>query len=336
MKEKAYKYEISFDYLISAENKIHGTFSKCINPFDGSIDGVVYKENDTYISVIGYTDDVPNNITILKSLFNKPVTTIEAKAFENCAKLLSVRIPNTIEVIGDYAFINCKLAVFYFEASSIPQNTSTIWENTYCPIFFGINENNFVEDDSLQFVVKEGNAILSKSLSEDENIVIPDTVKINSIEYPVRTIAMNSFSDCSKTISVRIPNCVVTIEQRAFDDCVNLKEVLLDSNNNVKTIGEMAFIRCEKLTSVSPMMKLETLGRSVFAKCKSLKTFSLPNSLISIGATLFSNCESLENVYYYGSIEEWNNIEFVNDDPKIYGKHFYVLDENDNWYEIQH
>ena len=55
-----------------------------------------------------------------------------------------------------------------------------------------------------------------------------------------------------------------------------------------------------------------------------------------IGEYAFSYCDSLENVYYNGTLEDWCNIyfEFFSANPMNYAKHFYMLDENNEWSEV--
>ena len=56
-----------------------------------------------------------------------------------------------------------------------------------------------------------------------------------------------------------------------------------------------------------------------------------------IDENAFYNCSKLTNVYYEGTLENWCNIEIVNQDsnPMKYASHFYMLNENEEWYELK-
>ena len=73
-----------------------------------------------------------------------------------------------------------------------------------------------------------------------------------------------------------------------------------------------------------------SLGASSFSSY-SLTDVVIPDSVIYIDMSPFD--DELENVYYKGTIEQWNNIIFYNksSNPMKYAEHFYILDENGNW-----
>ena len=63
--------------------------------------GVVY--NSSKKEILGYTKDIPNNLTIPDS-----VTSIENWAFGYCESLTSVTIPDSVTSISSCAFENCR------------------------------------------------------------------------------------------------------------------------------------------------------------------------------------------------------------------------------------
>ena len=73
-----------------------------------------------------------------------------------------------------------------------------------------------------------------------------------------------------------------------------------------------------------------------FHYCTDLTSITLPKSLIKIGDQVFGSCEQLMNVYYNGTIEDWCKIDFSSSDsnPMRYAEHFYMLDENNEYYEV--
>lgn len=57
---------------------------------------------------------------------------------------------------------------------------------------------------------------------------------------------------------------------------------------------------------------------------------------MEFGHGTFYNCTSLTNVYFRGTLEEWRSIRVMNDTstPEYYAEHIYVLDENNEYVEI--
>ncbi|MBQ5802307.1 MAG: leucine-rich repeat domain-containing protein, partial [Clostridia bacterium] len=76
----------------------------------------------------------------------------------------------------------------------------------------------------------------------------------------------------------------------------------------VTSIGEYAFYKCTKLTSVVIPDSVTSIGNFAFSNCTNLTSVTIGNSVTSIGEYAFSNCASLTSVYYGGTESDWGNI----------------------------
>ncbi len=69
-----------------------------------------------------------------------------------------------------------------------------------------------------------------------------------------------------------------------------------DDQYQVTSIGEHAFVACEKLYSVSIPNSITSIKFEAFAGCINISSFSLPNSILSIESRAFLNCSSLTSI----------------------------------------
>jgi len=164
--------------------------------------------------------------------------------------------------------------------------------------------------------------------------------KVTSVKIPdtVRTIGEKAFAVCKNLTSVNIPKGVEVIPDEAFLNCYNLKEIKLPST--VKTIGTRAFYECEKINSLNIPESVSEIGEMAFYGCKSVKVLEIPENVTAIqNQTLPMNMEMLivrnpectidENVAFFISR---NCLIIANDDSKAkqfaeqYGYQFQSLD----------
>ena len=151
------------------------------------------------------------------------VTSIGSYAFAYCYNLTSITIPNSVTSIESYAFYSCIRLTIYCEVTSKPSGWSSIWNKSNRPVYYGINENNYLEQEGIIYIVKYNSAIVTGITNKISNdVTIPKEITINDITYLVTSIGSYALSDCYNLISITIPNSVISIESYAFADCKRL------------------------------------------------------------------------------------------------------------------
>ena len=100
---------------------------------------------------------------------------------------------------------------------------------------------------------------------------------------------------------VCIPDSVLVIEDNAFYQCLNLKEVIFSSN--LAEIGSQCFCYT-KIKSLEFPDSLKVIGNSAFNSCKLLQEINMTDSVMDIGAGAFANCIALEKVVLSSSLTE--------------------------------
>lgn len=144
---------------------------------------------------------------------------------------------------------------------------------------------------NIRYYIKNGEVtICGHSHSIAGEIVIPD--KING--YPVTTIGVNAFSDCSNITSVSIPSSVTKIEACAFQSCTELCSIIIPGS--VTYIGTQAFNSCARLSSVVLPFGITHIDDGAFRYCENMTTVTISNSVHCIGNSAFSFCKNLISV----------------------------------------
>ena len=100
--------------------------------------------------------------------------------------------------------------------------------------------------------------------------------------------------------------CVNIIGNNAFDRHFKLTSVNIP--NCVKVIEDGAFSRCSGLTSITIPHSVTSIGSEAFRGCSNLTSITIPNGVTTIRFGAFYGCYSLVSVtipYGVTSIEEW-------------------------------
>ena len=98
--------------------------------------------------------------------------------------------------------------------------------------------------------------------TNDESVVIPETVNYNNRTYTVTVIGDGSCSFfSSKLKSILLPNSIVTINNYCFSQCYSLTEINIP--NSVTAIGSVAFQYCG-LTSLVIPESVKKIGNGAF------------------------------------------------------------------------
>ena len=190
-------------------------------------------DNDELISV-----ELPNSLNIINN-----------SAFENCSKLSEIKFPNNLSAINDRAFANCKR----LRAVVLSGNITTIGESA----FEGCSAIDSVVIDKAY--VKIGNSAF-KGCHKMQYAKLGDNVESiggQAFAYCTGLRGINSYN------KVELPRNVSVIDMATFASCVNLSgKVVLP--RNVKTIRAQAFEKCRNIHSIEISAKLDSVDGSAF------------------------------------------------------------------------
>ena len=208
----------------------------------------------------------------------------------------STVIPNSVSVIGKYAFYGCSS----LSSISIPNSVTSIGKDAFgdCSYLSSITIPNSVRSIAI------GAFEYCSSLS---SITIPNSVT---------SIGTYAFSNCSALSSINIPNSITSIRDATFSGCRSLSSITIPPS--VTSIGDRAFYECSSLSSITIPNSITSIGKEAFMYC---------NSLSSVICEALTPPTCGENVFYrskmlyvyeptidaYRAANQWS--EFSNIEP---------------------
>ena len=142
----------------------------------------------------------------------------------------------------------------------------------------------------------------TKAHTNDESVVIPETVNYNNRTYTVTMIgdgdSTSSYGSCSfssKLKSILLPNSIVTINNYCFSKCYSLTEINIP--NSVTAIGNVAFQYCG-LTSLVIPESIKKIGNGAFyGNSHLMEVFFSGSEKPEIRSKAFDYCHSALTLY---------------------------------------
>lgn len=251
----------------------------------------------------------------------------------------SLIIPDSLEIIGDYAFGGCA----ELETLHIPASVKHIQGNPF-PSMLPITTDSqlyVVKDDILY---EKDYTRLIHAFSFSKTIIIAPSV---------RKIEHSAFRGCNNLSSIIVHSDINEIGEYAFSYCQNLNNVIINAKmeiipdglfrasgiyefeiptetkkiglasfadckrlqkvtipENVTKIDAFAFENDESLKYVTINANIQTIEQSTFRGCSSLREIIIPEGVKSIGQQAFKDCTSLETIHLPYSLEELGDAVF--------------------------
>lgn len=321
---------------ITAQEFLHdGIYYRVIAP--GEVE-LAYASEEFYSGEASQRPNlvIPESVTYNEESYS--VVKIQRYALGNCQGLVSVTIPNSVRIIGEFAFQGdekLKTVTFGNSVSSIEEGAFN-----FCTSLMSISLPNSVNSlGGMAFAncCSLSSVTLSESLATIGTYAFSGCTSLTSIDIPdsVTYIGDEAFIDCP-LVSVHIGNGVSEIGSSIFDSrtleelyvgtslsniedglglsfCFKLTTIVvaagnpyyLTQDNILYNKDKTRLIFCGRnATNVVVPNSVNVIGYRAFVLCESLTTVSMGNSVTEIEEAAFCLCESLTTINLSESLTE--------------------------------
>ena len=202
---------------------------------------------------------------IPETLDGRTVVSIEGSnsksAFEDCANLQYVLLPDTIQSIGQFAFFKCESLI----SVSLPESLTSIEHSAFKDC---TSLEDIVFPDAVTFIGRSAFNNCSSLL----DLALPESLE---------TLSASAFAGCSALNRVSFPNSLTYIDHCVFDGCSSITNIILPTN--LEKIGWAAFRNCSSLSSLVLPDSLLEVEYEAFDGCRKLNYLYIPASVEEIG-----------------------------------------------------
>lgn len=268
------------------------------------------------------------------------INALSVSAFEGCAQMTSVIIPDAVKRIGSSAFKDCLNLITVILPSEIAELDSSLFENCInlkavnIPKFDKKKRNNHARKNHDPYIVNLFSVIEVLTSSDFENY---EGFRFINIPGSVKRINADVFKNCHSITSIYIPRSVEYIDRFAFPESGIINEIQVNRKNRYYTssdgilfskdktklqcypcgrgskkyrvprkvkVIDAAFRGNKNLVTINIHKKVEDIRESAFEGCSGLESVNIPENIKIITRNMFAGCGNLTHITIPESVNE--------------------------------
>ena len=177
-------------------------------------------------------------------------------------------------------------SVIGFTACDLLENKSHSREYSNLQSGTGNNDDNMVyetaeekttSDEYFKFIYLEETDSYSIKAKDKNNIPEKIVLPAEHDGKKVTHIASYGFFEYPSLASITIPDSIISIGDRSFEDCSGLTSITIP--DSVTSIGDSAFYHCDSLANITIPDSVTSIGDSAFYHCDNLQFKEYENGL---------------------------------------------------------
>ena len=261
-----------------------GAFAGCRELASASLgDGVISIGENAFYGCSGLTAvDIPNS-----------VTTIGGSSFANCSGLTSITIGNGVKEVGSGAFSGCSSLT----AVDIPNSVTTIGGSSFanCSGLTSITFGNGI---------KEVGSSAFSGCSSLTTMILPNSLQ---------AVGGSLFYGCNGLVSLTVPylgrDKVATdaTESSLFGYYFGSTGYSIGVMQRYNEYSTKYYLIPTSLQSVT--VSSGRIQSYSFMNCSMLTSITIGRNVASIGTSAFSGCSNLTDIYYQGTMAQWDVLQ---------------------------
>lgn len=247
-------------------------------PGSGTANGVAgdyeYERIEDYIKIVKYVGQ-DTDVVIPEKIGGIAVCIIGEKAFESRASLLSVHIPETVQIIEKNAFSRC----YYLK------------KVTGCKGLVSIADEAFAYDERLEeFPWEEKLQMIG-----EKSFVWCESLKVVNIVSSCDYIGNYAFRNCEKIAEINFTDELVSIGKEAFM-ATGISKLRYPYATN--GIGEGAFKHNNSLKEITFDERVTIIASKAFQNSRGLQEVVIPSHITLMGQIAFGSCMAIEKITF--------------------------------------
>lgn len=218
---------------------------------------------------------IPEKVSYQNTTYD--VTSIGEKAFYGCKNVTSVTLPKSVTSIGKQAFSCC----YDLSKINIPESVTSIGESAFnaCVSILNLTVPSSVT-----------------TIGDGAFYSIANLIYDGSEKYRARTL--NGYVEGNLVYEDKTKTKLCA--------CCRLAKGTLKLPNTLEEIGEIAFLYCSELDSLTLPNSVKTIGQNAFYECSGMVSLVVPNSVTTITEE-GSAFGYVPNVIYEGTLTNSDN-----------------------------